>query len=138
MSDMRLETLADSVLDAWESGAQVDFSSAGDDAALRLELADLERAATVVAAASAARTASIEPMRPEFLAKLAQLGTSITFPAPAAALPSSAAPVLGRAIARRRVAPLRRRAGPRPLLRDTRCWPASYRNGCCWAPHHRD
>ena len=105
MSDMRLETLADSVLDAWESGAQVDFSSAGDDAALRLELADLERAATVVAAAAAARTASIEPMRPEFLAKLALLGTSITFPAPAAALPSSAAPVLGRAIARRRVAP---------------------------------
>lgn len=105
MSDMRLESLADSVLDAWEAGAQVDFGPAGDDASLRRELADLERAATVVAAASAARTALVEPMRPEFLAKLAQLGASITMPSPAVTQPSPTAPVLGRAISRRRVAP---------------------------------
>lgn len=105
MSDMRLETLADSVLDAWETGAQVDFGPAGDDASLRRELADLERAATVVAAASAARTALVEPMRPEFLAKLAQLGASITMPSPAVTQASPTAPVLGRAISRRRVAP---------------------------------
>ena len=104
MSDMRFEALADSVLDAWETGAQVDFGVAGDDAALRRELAQLEHAAALAAAASVTGVARVEPMRPEFATRLAQLGASIARPA-AAARAVPAAPVVGRVVERRRIAP---------------------------------
>lgn len=105
MSEMRLEALADSVLDAWESGAQVDFGVAGDDAALRRELAQLERAAAVAAAAAAHGTARLEPMRPEFATKLARLGASLARPGSAATPAVPATPVVGRLVQRRRIAP---------------------------------
>ena len=97
MSEARLETLADAVLDAWASGAQVDFATAGGDPAICAELAGLERAAAMYAAIGAMRSTQIAPMRPAFFEQLVAAGNEI---AKAPALPPHNAPLLGNPVSR--------------------------------------
>ncbi len=97
MSDERLEPLADAVLDAWESGAQVDFATTGDAPEARAELAGLERAAVMYAAIGAMRTAQAAPMRPAFFEQLVAVGNEI---AKAPAIPIQKAPLLGHSVSR--------------------------------------
>lgn len=82
MNETRKEQLAEAVLDAWEVGAEVDYSAAGDDPAARGELLQLEVTATLAAAALAAVHAAENPMPAAFAARMAALGREVVERAP--------------------------------------------------------
>lgn len=82
MTEARNDALADAVLDAWQSGAEVDFQIAADDATARAELLELEKAALLAAAATAAACASTEPMRKALFDRLVEVGRAVEKPAP--------------------------------------------------------
>lgn len=93
MNEQRQEALADAVLEAWQSGAEVDFSVASDDAT-RAELRQIERAALLAAASAAAAAAHSQPMPAELFGRLVELGRSVQSPAPAPSSLPLAAPRL--------------------------------------------
>lgn len=82
MTEARHEALADAVLDAWQSGAEIDFQVAAEDATARAELLELEKAALLAAAATAAACASTEPMRKALFDRLVEVGRAVEKPAP--------------------------------------------------------
>lgn len=101
MTEDRLDPLADAVLDAWETGAQVDYGTAQGDARARRELAMLERSAALAAAAIAASCGQREPMPPAFAARMLAIGQQIAAAQPGGATPGApASPLVGRPIAR--------------------------------------
>ena len=87
MNENQKEPLADAVLDAWELGAQVDYSVAGADLVARRELEQLESTAILAATAIAVAQAAKEPMRAAFAMRLTELGREFT----AAAAPRATA-----------------------------------------------
>lgn len=103
MTDERIDPLADAVLDAWESGAQVDYGTAAGDPKARRELQLLERSAALAAAAMAAAEGASHPMPQAFAARMLAIGQQIAAAQPAggpAAAPQS--PLVGRPVDRAR------------------------------------